>query len=143
MSTKKGEDLIEHRFDSESVSRASPELFMSNPTEGCEHEKRKFDFEIMFQNRKKAAEEEKAKIKVHKFRNISQLKRVYPVSNGVSGKKNCDITVGNVPTGDSEDFRKNVQKVFCKGILFIILNVLNSGEFLKSHTLIVLFQTVL
>ena len=35
----------------------------------------------------KAAEEEKAKIKVRKFRNISHSKRVYVVPNSVSGKK--------------------------------------------------------
>ena len=36
---------------------------------------------------KKAAEEEKAKIKVRKFRNISHSKRVHVVPNSVSGKK--------------------------------------------------------
>lgn len=36
---------------------------------------------------KKAAEEEKAKIKVRKFRNISNSKRVHVVPNSVSGKK--------------------------------------------------------
>lgn len=30
-------------------------------------------------------------------------------------------------------FRKNSPKVNCKDILFLILNVLNSGEFVKSH----------
>ena len=38
----------------------------------------------------------------------------------------------NFPTCTYEDFR-NGQKVFCKHILFIMLNVPNSGEFLKSH----------
>ena len=102
---------------------------MSNPTEGCEPKNRKFSFEIMFQNRKKASEEQKAKIKVRKFRNISQLKRVYVVSSSTSGKKNYDVTVCNFPTCIYEDFRKKDQKVFCKYILFIMLNVLNSGEF--------------
>ena len=101
---------------------------MSNPIEGCEPKKRKkwkFFFEIMFQNRKKAAEERKVKIKIHKFRNISQLKRVYVVSS-VSGKKNYDVTVYNFPTCTCKDFRKNGQQVFCKHILLIIINVLNS-----------------
>ena len=131
--TEKEENLIKHGFGSKSVSRVSPELYMSNPTEGCEPKKRKFSFEIMFQNRKKAAEEEKAKIKVCKFRNISQFKQVYVVSSSNSGIKSYDATVCNFPTCTCEDFRKNGQKVFCKHILFIMLNVLNSGEFLKSH----------
>ena len=33
---KKGEDLTKHVFGGKSVSRASPELYMSNPKEGCE-----------------------------------------------------------------------------------------------------------
>ena len=60
---KKEENLIKHGFGSKSVSRVSPELYVYNPTEGCEPKKQKFSFEIMFQNRKKAAEEEKAKLK--------------------------------------------------------------------------------
>ena len=72
VATKKGEDLIKRGFCGKSVSRVSPELHMSNPTEGCEPKERNFFFEIMSQNRKKVAEEEKANIKVRKFRNISQ-----------------------------------------------------------------------
>ena len=106
---------------------------MSNPTEDCEPKKREFFFETMFQNMKKATEEGKVKIKVCKFRNISQLKRVYVISSSVSAKKNYDVTVCNFPTCTCEDFRKNGQQVFCKHILFIMLKVLNSGEFLKSH----------
>ena len=64
--------LIKRGFCGKSVSRVSPELHMSNPTEGCEPKERNFFFEIMSQNRKKVAEEEKANIKVRKFRNISQ-----------------------------------------------------------------------
>ena len=85
---------------------------MSNPTEGCESKNRIFTFEIMFQNRKKAAEEEKAVIKIRKFRNISQLKRVYVVSSSTSGKKNYDVTMCNFPTCTCEDFRKTVKKYF-------------------------------
>lgn len=33
---KKGEDLTKHVFSGKSVSRASPELYMSNPKDGCE-----------------------------------------------------------------------------------------------------------
>ena len=87
LASKKGKDLIKHGFGGKNVPRASPKLYIFNPTEGCEPKKRKFSFEIMFQNRKKGAEEEKAKIKVRKFRNISQLKRVNVVSGSVSGKK--------------------------------------------------------
>ena len=72
VATKKGEDLIKRGFCGKSVSRVSPELHMSNQTEGCEPKERKFFFEIMCQNRKIFAEEEKAKIKARKFRNISQ-----------------------------------------------------------------------
>ena len=71
--TKEGEDLIKHGFGGKSVSRVSPELYISNPTEVCEPKKRKFSFEVRFQKRKKAPEEEKAKIKVRKFRKISLL----------------------------------------------------------------------
>ena len=107
--SKKEEDLIKHggKNGGKNVCQASSELCMSNPIEGCELEKRTFSFEIMFQNRKKASEEEKAKINAPKFRNISLLKQVYFVSSSVSGKKNYDVTVCNFPTCTCEDFGKN------------------------------------
>ena len=82
--------------------------------ESCKPKKRKkreFFFEMMFQNRKKAVEERKVKTKIRKFRNISQLKRVYIVSS-VSGKNNYDATVYNFPTCTCKDFRKKGQQVF-------------------------------
>ena len=132
---KKEEDLIKHggKNGGKNVCQASSELCMSNPTEGCELIKRTFFFEIMFQNRKKASDEEKANINAPKFRNISLLKQVYFVSSSVSGKKNYDVTVCNFPTCTCEDFGKNYLKVFCKHILFIMLNILNNGEFFKSY----------
>lgn len=56
---------------------------------------------------KKAAEEEKAKIKVRKFRNISHSKRVYVVPNSVSGKKIMRIPQPVL-------LEKTVQKYFVK-----------------------------
>ena len=37
--TKKGEDLIKHGFGGKSIFRLSTELYLSNPTEGCEPKK--------------------------------------------------------------------------------------------------------
>lgn len=86
----------------------------------------------MLQNRLNKAKESDEKIKVRKLNAISKRKRVYVVSSSNFGKTNYEVVTTNVVSCSCPDFVKNGDKVFCKHILHVVINILNGGQFLSS-----------
>ena len=85
----------------------------------------------MVEKRANTARNESAVIKIRKSKIIHLFKREYVVSSA-TGKAQYAVSICNVPTCTCRDFQINGERVICKHIIFVLLNVLK----LKDDTIL-------
>ena len=85
----------------------------------------------MVEKRTNTVRNESAVMKTRKAKIIYSFKREY-VSSSATGKAQYVVSISNVPTCTCRDFQINEERVICKHIIFVLLNVLK----LKDETVL-------